>query len=391
MLQLLHNISAEYYIPGVRRQLVQLKKSCPGCVKLNKKSFSAFEDDMPDVLKTIQPPFSYCQADIFGPILAYNDTNPMKRWILVNLCLTSRAVHLEMLHSYTAESITRGFRRTFALRGVPRIIWIDAGLNIVKSGKDLTSTEVKVVSDLNIKFAAIEFKPTLPKHHEGIGAVERVIGVIKNTASKAVTGPNQIQMDDEELRTWLCMITEKVNDRPLILGAPQGITITPNHVLLGFRNTHGEEVDLDVPVQQQLTRWKTCLTIFYSLWIQEFTRRRFNVVWKTQSIVPKVGDIVLFRNESIYKHELSAARVSQVLRRPNGDIYGAQIQYRREIGGRLMSVNRHLHTIYPFMDVESNVPQEIITNLQDDDAAGTVEPGPGAVAVETQDEFSNTE
>ena len=56
-----------------------------------------------------------------------------------------------------------------------------------------------------------------------------------------------------------------------------------------------------------------------------------------------------------------------------------------------MSVNRHLHTIYPFMDVESSVPQELITNLQDDDAAGTVEPGPGAVAVETQDEFSNTE
>ena len=56
-----------------------------------------------------------------------------------------------------------------------------------------------------------------------------------------------------------------------------------------------------------------------------------------------------------------------------------------------MSVNRHLHTIYPFMDVESNVPQELITNLQDDDAAGTVDPGPRAVAAETQDEFSNNE
>ena len=101
-------------------------------------------------------------------------------------------------------------------------------------------------------------------------------------------------MDDEELHTWLSMVTEKVNDRPLILGAPQGITITPNHVLLGFRNTHGEEVNLDVSVQHQLTRWQTCLAVFYSLWIQEFTRRRFNVIWKNQSIVPKVGDIVLF-------------------------------------------------------------------------------------------------
>ena len=71
------------------------------------------EDDVPNLIKTIQPPFSYCKADIFGPILAYNDSIPVKHWILVNLCLTSRAVHQELLHHYTSLSITRGFRRTF--------------------------------------------------------------------------------------------------------------------------------------------------------------------------------------------------------------------------------------------------------------------------------------
>ena len=65
-------------------------------------------------------------------------------------------------------------------------------------------------------------------------------------------------MDDQELHTWLNMVTEKVNDRPLILGAPQGISITPNHILMGFRNSPGEEVNLDVPVQRQLVRWQTC-------------------------------------------------------------------------------------------------------------------------------------
>ena len=103
------------------------------------------------------------------------------------------------------------------------------------------------MSELNIKFAAIEFRATLPKRHEGIGAVKRIMGVIKNTASKALIGPNQLKMDDEELHTWLNMVREKVNDWPLILGAPQVISITPNHILLGFRNSHGEEVNLDVP------------------------------------------------------------------------------------------------------------------------------------------------
>ena len=54
ILQLLHNILSEFYIPGVRKMIVQQKKSCPGCLRLNKKSFSAFEDYIQDLIKTIQ-------------------------------------------------------------------------------------------------------------------------------------------------------------------------------------------------------------------------------------------------------------------------------------------------------------------------------------------------
>ena len=136
------------------------------------QEFSAFEADVPDVLKTIQPPFSYCQADIFGPILAHQDGRQLKRLVLDVLCLSSRRVHLEILHNYSAQSITRGFMRTFALRGTPQIIWIDAGLNIVKAGKDLINMEMKVISNLNLKFESIKFRVTLPKHHAGVGAVE---------------------------------------------------------------------------------------------------------------------------------------------------------------------------------------------------------------------------
>ena len=111
---------------------------------------------MPDILKTIQPPFSFCQADIFGPILVYNQDISTKRWVLVVLCLSSCAVNLELLYSYSTQSITRAYRRTFALQGTPRIIWIDAGLNISRSGKDIIQSEIKVVSALDMKFSDID-------------------------------------------------------------------------------------------------------------------------------------------------------------------------------------------------------------------------------------------
>ena len=124
----------------------------------NKKSFTAFKADGPDILKTVQLPFSFCLADIFGPILASQGEILLKRWVLVVLCLSSHAIHLEILHNYSSQSITRGFRRTFALRGTPCIIWIDSGLNIVKAGKDLINTEKKVISAFNVKFATIKFR-----------------------------------------------------------------------------------------------------------------------------------------------------------------------------------------------------------------------------------------
>jgi len=346
--------------------ITALKKSCPGCIKLNKIPFAAFEADVPDVLKSIQPPFSYCQADIFGPVFAQKDGIKFKRWILVILCLSSRRVHLEVLHNYSAQSITRGFNRTFALRGTPRIIWIDAGLNIVKAGKDLINTEMKVISNLNLKFTSIEFRVTLPKHHAGIGAVERIIGSIKNTVNKSLTGPHQLIMDDEELLTWTHGVIEKINNRPLILGAPLGITLTPNHVLQGFRECFGDEINPTTSINQQISRWNVALNLFHSLWEQEYTRRKFTVTWKEQGNLPQVGDIVLFKNEPIYKNPLSAARVEQLLCRKNGDVYGATISYRREVGGRKMVVDRHLNQLYPFMNLEAQCPQEMVPSLTSD-------------------------
>ena len=157
-LQTLSYIQSKFFIPGVRKIITDMKKSCPGCIKRNKKSFTAFEADVPDVLKTVQPPFLFCQADILGPVLASQGCVLLRRWVLVVLYLSSRVVHLEILHNYSSQSITRGFRRTFALRGTPCIIWIDSGLNIVKAGKDLINTEKKVISAFNVKFATIKFR-----------------------------------------------------------------------------------------------------------------------------------------------------------------------------------------------------------------------------------------
>ena len=137
----------------------------------------------------------------------------------------------------------------------------------------------------------------------------------------------------------------------------------------------GDEIDPDTSVQHQLSRWKIVLNLYHSLWEQEYTRRRLTVTWREQGKVPKVGDIVLFKNEPIYRHSLSAARIVALLHRKNGDVFGAQISYRREVGGRLLTVSRHLSQLYPFSQCETTSGTEEIRGLTEDAAAGIMTSG----------------
>ena len=111
------------------------------------------------------------------------------------------------------------------------------------------------------------------------------------------------------------------------------------------------------------------------------------VSWKEQKGPPQVGDIVIFKNEPIYRHPISAARVEALLRRNNGDIYGATISYRREVGGQKITVDRHLNQLFPFLDVEKQLPQETIHRLAEDPVAAELAQEQSTQHHPPQDEF----
>ena len=119
--------------------------------------------------------------------------------------------------------------------------------------------------------------------------------------------------------------------------------------------------------------------MFHALWEQEYTRRRFTVTRKDQGNLPQIGDIVLFKNEPIYKNPNSAARVEQLLRRKNGDVYVATISYCLEVGGWKIVVDRHLNQLFPFMNLETQNPQKTVHSLTwDSTEARNLAPAPSS-------------
>ena len=97
--------------------------------------------------------------------------------------------------------------------------------------------------------------------------------------------------------------------------------------------------------------------------------------------------IVLFKNEPIYRHPISAARVEALLCRKNRDVYGATISSRREVGGRKITVDRHLNQLFPFLGIEQQLPQETIPGLAEDPVAEDLAPDNSTQHISAQDEF----
>ena len=94
-------------------------------------------------LKEIHPPFTSVGMDVFGPWqiqvkkLRGSAANA-KRWGLVFTCLSTRGIHIEILHSMHAKSFICALRRFFAIRGQTAVLRCDCGTNFVgaKSERD---------------------------------------------------------------------------------------------------------------------------------------------------------------------------------------------------------------------------------------------------------------
>ena len=71
--------------------------------------------------------------DMFGPLhIKLNRKTVKEAEIVIFACMTTRAVHLELVNDKTADAFLMAFRRFASLRGHPRVCWSDYGTNFCR-------------------------------------------------------------------------------------------------------------------------------------------------------------------------------------------------------------------------------------------------------------------
>ena len=113
-------------------------------------------------IAVFKPPFTIIGVDCFGPVTIKqykrtrtSNNKQIKRYGVLFTCLTTRAVHLELLIDMTTGSFLTTLRRFIARRGEPDIIWCDNGSNFVGVEKELKQALQNVKHDFIAKELAL--------------------------------------------------------------------------------------------------------------------------------------------------------------------------------------------------------------------------------------------
>ena len=178
-----------------------------------------------------QPPFSNTVVDYFGPFLVPIRRSTEKRWGFLFTCLTTRAVHIEVVPSLDTSSSVMGVERFIARQGTPTTIMSDNGTNFVSAQKELLACVESwnklapaVFVQKGIKW---KLNPPSAPHHGG--SWERLVRSVKRVLYD-ILGNRRVT--EEILKTTLCLVEQSLNARPItaVSSNPLGLeALTPNH------------------------------------------------------------------------------------------------------------------------------------------------------------------
>ena len=276
------------------------------CQRRKAKLSEQFMADLPEErLIPEKPSFTYVGVDFFGPLQVKQRRSHIKRYGCLFTCLTSRAVHIEIAHSLSTDSMINALRRFISLRGSPEIVRSDRGTNFVRGNKELNEAMEEWNQSMIHKFCTQRkiqwtFNPPSASHQGGVW--ERMIRSVRSVL-RSVLGEQIVT--DEILLTVMAEVVNILNSRPLTRNSDNPLDdepLTPNHLLHlrpitalppGLFNEEDHNIKRSWRQAQYLSN------IFWRRWIREYIptllkRKKWNMPRKNL----KVGDLVLLADEN---------------------------------------------------------------------------------------------
>ena len=310
----------KYWITKARRVIRRVLRKCLVCKRLYAKPASQLMADLhPAKIHPYMPAFTHVGVDCFGPYYTNFYRGQKKRYGCIFTCMSSRAIHLEMLHSLDADSFLNCLRSFQSHRPNLKHIYCDNATNFRAADAELLKA-FSLYSKSTLKDYAvskgIQFTYIDPTSAHQAGNWERLIGIVKRVL-KAVL-PHASRLTDEVLQTIFCEVEAIVNSRPLtrLSDDPRDFRpLTPNLLL-----SLGDPTDIPLShvskAEMYRSRYKYCQHIanmFWSRWLKLYlpslnTRSK----WRSTLSNVKEGELVLMVEKGMPRNLWPLAIVEKV-------------------------------------------------------------------------------
>lgn len=116
-------------------------RKCVTCFKFNPRRQEPLMGNLPQVRLRASRPFSSTGVDFAGPILIKEGTlrsrKLVKAYVCVFVCLTTKALHIELAGDLSTKTFLNTLKRFVARRGLCKNIYSDNPTNFVGSNNEL--------------------------------------------------------------------------------------------------------------------------------------------------------------------------------------------------------------------------------------------------------------
>ena len=274
-------------------------------------------------LVTGSKPFEISGCDLFGPeYVMLEPRRKRKVYGCIFTCFSTRAIHIEVVHSLSADSFLNAFVRFSATRGSPvREVWSDNATNFVAAQKELDPSVADF--DENVFISSMAYKGVkwtfIPPRSPHIGGLwEIMVKEVKRLLKAVYQKECYRTLNLEEFETFLKEIEGILNWRPLtsLSDDPEDFAcLSPMSILhLGL--------DTPLPVGKILKSddyrktWHTHQRMANDFWKQwvlfylPLLQKRSKWFHKQDNLKP--GDLVLLVDKDLVRNQWSRARVVKV-------------------------------------------------------------------------------
>jgi hypothetical protein len=343
-----------FWIVGAKRLISKILYDCVICRKLRRKTENQMMADLPVDRLTPGPPFTAVGVDVFGPWTVVTRRTrggiaQSKRWAVLFTCLTTRAVHIEVLEEMSSSSFINGLRRFIAIRGNVKEFRSDRGSNFIGSTQDLKVNVINVEDGPVPKYlceSGVTWKFNAPHSSHMGGVWERMIGIARKILDGMLLGAHGKHLTHEILITLMAEVCAIMNSRPLgpISSDPNSPWILTPAMLLNQKFDGTSTVNFDIDQRHMYQKqWKMAQVlsnIFWKQWKDSYihtlqSRRK----WQTSQNSIKEGDVVLLKDKDQPRNEWSVGIVTNAIQsESDGKVRKAEIRVFKN--GKLVTYTR---------------------------------------------------